>query len=295
MLSVDFYQQLEEKIKNFPEFLIEKHILTYPTGNYYFLKIKPKQFGPQDRFLLVRAGVHGEEISGPLTLLKNFYEIAQAATRLKIKLLLYPLGNPSGFEKKQRFSVGNEKGYLMCNDFVRYELENGTLVDDLKDKNIFRHWYWSSDKKIGARLTPETKLMHQLIKDDPLGQIVAVLDLHQDYLTPNVGSAAYHYAFGDLSAYRNIIDQIKKELPLLTETKIAAGENGGLKSDESGFIVRHDGTLPDLFWRLGAKYCVTAETTGQTPLDKAIKINLIWIYGLLTLIKKHESSHLPTT
>jgi hypothetical protein len=35
--------------------------------------------------------------------------------------------------------------------------------------------------------------------------------------------------------------------------------------DGDGFIVRHDGSLPDLLYRLGAKYCVTAETTGATP------------------------------
>jgi hypothetical protein len=38
--------------------------------------------------------------------------------------------------------------------------------------------------------------------------------------------------------------------------------------------------------RLGVKYAVTAETTGKTPLDRACRVNWLWIKGLVDLAAK---------
>ena len=55
------------------------------------------------------------------------------------------------------------------------------------------------------------------------------------------------------------------------------------RSDDDGLIQRHDGSLTDLFYRLGARASVAVETTGATPLDVACAVNMVWIRGILEL------------
>lgn len=289
MKTEEFYVKLLKKIKNRQDIEIEKHRLEYKTRVYDFLKIKSRDIKPEDQIFVLRAGIHGEEVSGPLTILENINQIIDYAHKQRVKIIIYPIGNPSAFDANTRFGPDNHKGYLMCNDFVRYELEDGKMVDDLKNENKFKKWHWSSDDKINTRLTAETKLMHQLLKADPFTpKVAAFLDLHQDYKTEKVGPVAYHYAFGNLKRYQTIIEKIKNIVPLLANTSVRAGFNSPLKSDENGFIIRHDGTLQDLFARLGAKHSITAETTGTTPMDKAIQVNLVWIFGLIDLLSTAE-------
>jgi len=290
MTAKEFYNILSKKIKNRRDIVIEKYKLRYKNGVYEFLKVVSKGIKPKDKIIIIRAGIHGEEIAGPLTILNHVNKIIDYAHERNIKIIIYPLGNPSGFEIGARYSIDNvlSKSSDVNNDFLRYELEDGKRMDDIQDSNAFKSWYWSSDKKLGLKLTLENGLMHRLLKKDFLAQVVAVLDLHQDYITENVGPAAYHYSYGDLSAYKKIIEKIKKIAPILKNKYIGAGEESPMKSDENGFIVRHDGTLTDLFYRLGAKYSVTVETTGATPINEACKVNLIWIFGLIDLITRRQ-------
>ena len=97
-------------------------------------------------------------------------------------------------------------------------------------------------------------MMHKLLKRDPLESIVASLDLHQDYISPCNRAAAYHYAFGDLSVYDRIVDTVNKTVPVLANKMISAGQSSGMRTNKEGFIIRHDGTLGDLLYRLGVKY-----------------------------------------
>jgi hypothetical protein len=116
----------------------------------------------------------------------------------------------------------------------------------------------------------------------------AALDLHQDLLTEAAPPAAYHYAFGDFSRYRAIVEELRAIIPIFAHTALDAGYAHSTQptptSDADGFILRHDGSLSDLFHRLGAEHSITAETTGATPLDLACRVNLIWIRGLIELI-----------
>ncbi|MFZ2202276.1 MAG: hypothetical protein WAV56_02655, partial [Microgenomates group bacterium] len=118
--------------------------------------------------------------------------------------------------------------------------------------------------------------------------------------TPGLPPYAYHYAYGDLSALRPIAKKVAAVVPLLSHFDINAGfgeqvdENGkvipretggGFLSDEDGFIVRHDGTFSDFFYRRGARYSVTTETSGATPIGKACLVNWIWIRGIIDLLE----------
>lgn len=297
MKAKTYFQKLIQSLRNRQDIKIEKYKLKYKNGKFDFLKILSKKIGPKDRIVLISAGFHGEEKAGSLTILKYANEIIEYIHKNNLKVIIYPLINPSGFEKGKRFNIDNDEGSAGNNDFLRYELANGDVIDDLGQKRKFKRWYWSSDFP-AAQLPKETKLLHRLLRSDSFFRIVAAIDLHQDYITGNIPSAAYHYSFGKLGVYKNIIKKIEKILPLLKNKKINAGfENPqnnplwktpvgeGIKSNNQGFIVRHDGSITDLMHRIGVKYSIAVETTGKTPLSVARQVNLIWIFGIVDLVK----------
>jgi len=284
MKSAIFYKKLVQGLEKRNDIKIENYFLKYKNGQFEFLKISSKRIYPKDKIIMICAGIHGEEIAGPLTILKYGNKIIDYVYKNGLKIIIYPLVNPSGFERRSRYNIDDDEGDCGNNDFIRYELKNGKIVDDLKDGNVFKKWRWSSDKKIGAKLPLETKLLHRLLKNGPLRHVVGAIDLHQDYITPIKLPAAYHYSFGNLNVYNEIIKKLRRVIPIIKNRGIKAGYDGdALKSDKNGFIVRHDGSWPDLMYRLGAKHCVTVETTGKTPINLACKVNLIWIFGIIDL------------
>lgn len=56
--------------------------------------------------------------------------------------------------------------------------------------------------------------------------------------------------------------------------------------DSEGFIMTHDGTVTDMFYRLGSSFSVVSETNVRTPLRKVSAINKIWAEDLINLISK---------
>lgn len=132
--------------------------------------------------------------------------------------------------------------------------------------------------------------MHACLeKDLRLTNIQGVLDLHQDYITKDIGPMAYHYSFGNLTVYKQIIMELRKFISVVPINTAAGYASGiSMQSDEDGFIMRHDGSLGDLAWWLRVPYNVTVETTGCTPPDVATKVNLVWIKGFVDLIANNH-------
>jgi len=286
-----YYEKLFDEVKKIKDLKVETHNLKYKNGKFKFVRIFPKKINKKDRIFFISAGIHGNEVSGPITILKHLEKIYEYAQKRGLKLIIYPLLNPSGFEINYRYNIDKDKGVFGNNDFIRYELENGWIVDDLRDGNKFKKWYWSSDKKFNIRLAEETKLTHVLLKKEPLKQVVSALDLHQDYITSTRVTATYAYAFGDLSKYEKIVDKLRKTIPVFENKLIGAGyqvnnPENYLRSDKNGIINRHDGSITDLFYRLGAKHSITVETTGRTPIEVACMVNLVWITGIMDLTPK---------
>ena len=283
MKASEFYSALLDSLKSRKDIAVKRYGIKYSRSEYDFLRIASREIRLQNRVILIRAGIHGDEVSGPLTILSFCNEIIDYIHQAGLKLIIYPLGNPSGFERGKRYHYKRRDGN---NYFLRYELPNRTLTGDLGNSQEYKRWYWCSDAKFKIRLPQETRLMHNLLKKDPLSQIAAVIDLHQD-CESNFSEAAYayHYAFGDLACYQGIVKKIEEIVPILRHTDVEAGESWPEKSDGQGFIVRHDGTLPDLLFRLGTRHCITAETTKATPPETAKKVNLIWIKGIVDLVK----------
>lgn len=285
MTAKKFYSKLLGSLKQRKDIALKKYKLKYSSGNYNFLRIASKEIGPGDKVILIRAGIHGNEIAGPLTILSCCNEIIDYIHQAGLKCIIYPLGNPSGFEKGRRYHYKCLRRYDGNNDFLRYELEDGKITSDLGSGIKYEKWYWCSEPKLKIRLLQETRLMHKLLREDTLFQISALIDLHQD-CESNFPAAAYHYTFGDISCYYGIVEKIERILPILRDTDISAGEKYPQKSDGQGFIARHDGSLDDLMYRLGVRYCVTVETTKATPPETAKKVNLIWIFGITDLLRR---------
>lgn len=293
---LNFMKTFRQKAKNIKLAELSSVKLKYKKGNFNFLRIASKNIKPKDNILFIAAGIHGEETAGPLTILNYLQEIFSYAHKNKVKLIIYPLCNPSGFSQMTRYNIDDDEGEVGNNDYLRYEMADGTLKDDIKNSNNYKTWHWTSE--ITENIPMETKIIHKLLKKEPLFQIKACLDIHQDYISRATPSA-YHYSFGKLNVYKKIVDNIKKIIPLYKNKMIDAGfcetgedgqrneeEDKALASDKNGFIIRHDGTLPDLFYRLGVPYCITAETTGSTSLIDAMVVNMTWIKGMIDLIKK---------
>ncbi len=257
--------------------------LNYQAGKWHLTKLVSSQLDQYKKILLITAGFHGDEPAGPISLRQMLPEIIDRAEKKGIGLIVYPLINPSGFERRSRYNVNNEKPN---NDFLRYRLDDGRLIDDLGNSDKFSTWHWSSDLTLKLKLPVETKLLHHLLRSDPLARVVAVIDLHQDNITSS-GPLTYHYVFGERQRYNNIIDNIESHVPLAKYRLISAGFNSELpapKTDGRGFITRHDGSLADLLWRLGVAHAVTVETTTATPLTTAIEINRLWITRLIDIL-----------
>ncbi|MEI6627769.1 MAG: succinylglutamate desuccinylase/aspartoacylase family protein [bacterium] len=302
MKTKDYYKELSGLLAGRKVIVVKSFSLAYKNKKSVFYRVASKNIFSDDRVILIRAGIHGDEISGPLTFLHHINEILDYIHVHGLKVIIYPLGNPTGFESGRRYNIDNDRGVSGNNDFLRYELADGKLTDDLRSKNEFKKWYWSSDSKLRIKLPKETRLMHRLLKKDPLKQIVACLDLHQDYITPVKKAHAYSYAYGDFLTQADIIKKVNKVVPVWKNTKICAGfnmsinslgkavqcslTNESMRSDKNGNIIRFDGVLTDLLYRLGVKCAVTVETTGATPLDKAEKVNLLWIFGVVDFLTK---------
>ena len=280
-------------------------ILRYRTADgtvdYESVKVVSEPILAEDRIIIIRAGIHGDEVAGPLTLMKYAGKIFDYARLKGVKLVVFPLDNPSGFEAGTRYNVEGDRGDAGNNDFVRYQLQNGEIADDLGSQNEFDRWYWSSDPRFGAHLPEETRWLHRELKKIPFTQVGAVLDIHGDNFISR--PYAYHYGFGDLSVYRPIVEKISGIAPILAHAEVNSGYLNGpgfipevvrdgqivpgdadVKSDELGFIVRHDGSLPDLASRLGVRHAITVETTAGLSQDQKDSVNLIWVYGLIDLV-----------
>lgn len=279
---------------------LDAYPLHHACGDYRLLRIASQPLPADAPLLLVRAGVHGDETAGPIALARHLDGMLERAARLGVGMIVYPLGNPSGYQHGTRYNGDHDAGTEGNNDFLRYVLPGGAIRGGLAPGERCTRWLWASDPSLGIRLPAETALMHRLLRGEPLARIVAALDLHQDNLTPHVPPAAYHYLFGEPAIYAPVLERVRALVPLLAHTAIGAGfgtvidAHGAVlgepdparasRSDACGCITRHDGTLTDLLHRMGVAHCVAPETTGATPLADAVAVNLAWVEGLQDLL-----------
>ena len=203
-----FNQKLTKSLKHRKDIVIKRFPLKYKNGKFEFLRIASKQISKQDRIMFITTGFHGDEKAGPLSILKYANKIIDYAHKYNLKVIVYPLVNPSGFEKNTRYNIDKDRGDVGNEDTIRYELKNGQITDDLGNKKSFKRWFWASDKNFHAKLPNETKLVHRLLKKEPLRQIISIIDLHQNPGHSWRGPRTYQYSFENKNIFKNIAKKI---------------------------------------------------------------------------------------
>lgn len=228
---------------------------------------------PGERWLTVTSGFHGEEQAGPLTLLERMDEIVAYASARRVGLRVYPCINPSGFESGSRYNASGERPN---NDFLRYEVDRGRWTGELHPGQPFVRW---SLHREGPK---ETRALLQDLERHPAP--VAALDIHQDgYMR---GRLVYAYTFGDRGAYAPMMRASSAHAEVASEKLI---DDAGFRTDAQGFVEHFDGSVTDYFWRRGASYAATLETTVDNPIETCHAVNLIWIRGFIDLT--HRALH----
>jgi hypothetical protein len=224
---------------------------------------------PGQRRLLITAGFHGDETAGPLTLLKHLPEVVAYANERKVGLTIYPSVNPSGFEDLTRY---NRSGEHPNNDFLRYQLGDGTWAGELTDGQTF----------VGTKTfhggPKETRALATELDAQPTPD--AALDIHQDpYIKQPL---SYFYNFGANAPYLGLVAKTDRILPLARNSMV----DDDVFTDEDGLIRLHDGSVTDYFWRRGVRYTAVVETTTSAPMPVCHAVNLIWIRGFIDLVAK---------
>ncbi len=293
MNAGEYCAGIDYRLADEPSVVVERRELEQRGVIYPYRVIRSRKIGKSDRMMMIRAGTHGEEVAGPLTLLWYLKQIIDRIHAAGLKAIIVPLANPWGFEHGERYS---ERGPRGNDDAICYILRDGTIVDDLGSGSDFQTWFWShrgpADRPWDATGLPaETKCWLELFErewQEHPWQFVAFLDLHQDYFIKD-RPGAYHYAFGDLVRYEAIVAEIEKRVPICVNEAIGSGCNGApLTTNNRGFIVRHDGSTVDAAYHLGIPHVVTVETLGATPIGDACAVNLEWINGIIDIACLHQ-------
>ncbi|HET6562978.1 MAG TPA: succinylglutamate desuccinylase/aspartoacylase family protein, partial [Marmoricola sp.] len=204
MPAAAYHDLLRAKVDARGDLVHASHLLRYRAGDWELMRIASAEIGPSDRVVVVRGTIHGDEVAGALTVLNHLDEIVDHAHERGLKVIIYPLGNPSGFERGIRYNADHHVGEGN-NDFLRYVLADGSVRGDLPAGQRFDRWVLADEPELAIDLPPEARLMLSLVRQDPNDQVVAAFDLHQDLLTEELGPCAYHYAFGDVSRYDGIV------------------------------------------------------------------------------------------
>jgi len=229
--------------------------------------------------LLVIFGFHGEEYNGPISLLKIIDKVVHYSKKKKVNLLIYPCVNPSGFDLRKRYNASNERPN---NFFLEYEIKKGKWVDCLLPSQKFLKFRLIRPKAKESRLLKKDLINWGVV---PVG----VLDVHQDDELPKCDF--YSYIFDKKNLYKKImakLDRIGKRCRnVLTVNRATLFSYDVI--DKDGFIIIHDGTITDMFWRYGTVYSITAETNTKTPLKTVAAINKTWIMEMIDLISKGKA------
>ncbi len=206
----------------------EKISQEYPL---YKIVINPKG---KVKFCII-AGVHGDEIAGPFTILKmlenpkNFFD-------KEIRYDIFPLINPTAFDLKRRFD------------------------DDNRDLNLL------NKKILKNKNYQEIKYFNESIKSEKFD---ALISLHEDLLKSKF--YAYIYEDKENSLYRKIINSTQKIVEISKQKTIDKKRSDG----NGLIINVNDQSMEGGLYRQGrAKISLTTETPGKLSLEKRIKINL---------------------
>src|SRR3989344_998774 len=121
------YLKLMDEIKRISKtkgFKIEKIMNVGKKKEYPLYKITISNPGKPKKTICFSAGIHGDEIAGPLAV-KKFIQDVNKKEYKGIKIIIFPVDNPYGFEKNKRRNYQNK-------DMNRHFLGKRLKGDDKK-------------------------------------------------------------------------------------------------------------------------------------------------------------------
>lgn len=260
--------------------------LSYKSGEAKLLEVT-SDLEKCDRVFIQTNGFHGNETPAFLSAVVNLPGLAQAAKDVGVGIKVYPLVNPLGAALGIRYNPDDDAAVIPNGDFVRYHLTDGQVVDDLEERTEFDHWTWSIDQP--GYLPPETRLLGELLRAEKR-RIVGVMDNHADLKIGDPATdldcpAMYAYVFRNPRRYFSLakLARIVSGVPFWRKKPVSTEMKEGLKTDGNGFIQdRHDGSVIDWADRLGIE-SLTVEVSGDTPLNQAAQVYVVWSIGFLGL------------
>lgn len=269
---------------------MEIHTVVHQAGTWPLPWLVDPLPGLENGTFLLTATQHATEVAGAITVHRRLPEIVAATRSAGLRLACAPLICASGYDHRESGrdrNVDNDGGDAGPNDYLRYQLHDGTWTWLVEHHQPFKRWVRSSHPDVGERQPAETLVMHRILQRLDWSKVRIALDLHQDNLTKDALVGAYQYPFGDASRYAWIIERVGRIVPILGNHDIRFDRTDPDKitrTDERGCIVNfHDGSLSDLAYRRGVPHVLTTETIGATPLDAAVEVNTTWIRGLAGL------------
>jgi hypothetical protein len=231
--------------------------------------------------LLITTGFHGEEFNAPISFLQIIDKVVAFAEKNGVRVILYICVNPVGFDLHQRYSpIDIDKLKSGNNDFLRYKIAKDKWVCCLK----------TGEEILDYKIIESGAKEVRLLKADMLKYPVpdGILDFHQQKGNLTTGNL-FAYIFDRRDTYRQIMNKLEKITPIARNEPwkdIQDGREIHYRIDEDGFVFVHDGSITDMFYRLGSRFAVCAETNADLPLTKVSQINLIWVKELIKLIAK---------
>lgn len=230
---------------------------------------------PDNPFMYITtSSANGDQRLGPLTFLKFGQQVVDFAKVMNVNIRAYPCVNPSAWN-------GARKLEKRPNAFLEY------LVDPGEWKKGTRWDSQIQDFRIRPDLSDETRLLavDLAMKSVP----VASLDMHQDIEMGN-RPLVYTYVFGPNKTM--LLPLMKRcEDFAFVGRRIPVNDfaGGTVKTDEHGFATAPaDGSVQDYFFRRGAQFSVTVETSPALPPPAVYGVNLTWLMGLVRICAKKK-------
>ena len=225
--------------------------------------------------LIIFTGFHGDEPTGPMSMLKHLAEVFAHAQSRQVGLRVYPCANPVGFSEGHRYS-GDQK---QTNYIFQYQLADGTLTGELAGKKV---------KPVGV--VPREKIPEEIaalaVDLAHLPKPIGVLDIHQDG-SIKVGQF-YFYAYNTKAPFLQLAQQCGQlGAPVKSGQVSQGGDIEPRKTDADGFITDwHDGSFTDWYCLQEVPLVLTLETAAATPFDLADQVNLVAMREMIDLVAK---------
>lgn len=226
----EFFSRLKKVVNNNDNIKVVQldKVIEYP-----ILFIHPKELKDIPT-VLIAAGFHGDEISGPWSVL-NFLEMYSYPELVNLSIL--PLVNPTGFNLSRRTNFWGQtpnRGYIKSYDFSKSSYE-----DEILKKNIDFIFKYGKD---------------------------CLITLHEE------NEERFHiYTYGEKNRLdKKILKMGEDKFELVPEDRLKIG---GFKVDGDGVrIDDNDGSFEHAMFVKGTKKTITTENPNRKPFKERVEL-----------------------